>query len=37
LRDNLLSGAQGTVVAGKAHSARVFAELLGLLKRHLAD
>jgi transposase len=36
LKDNLLSGAEGTV-AGKAHSAQVFAELLGLLNRQLAD
>ncbi len=36
LRANLLSGSQGTV-AGKAHSALVFAELLGLLNRQLAD
>ena len=36
LRANLLSGAPGTV-AGKAHSALVFAELLGLLNQQLAD
>ena len=36
LKDHLLSGAEGTVV-GKAHSAGVFAELLGLLNRQLAD
>jgi transposase len=36
LKDNLLSGSEGTV-AGKEHSARVFAELLGLLNRQLAD
>jgi hypothetical protein len=36
LRANLLSGASGTV-AGKAHSALVFAELLGLLNHQLAD
>jgi transposase len=36
LKDHLLSGAEGTV-AGKAHSAQVFAELLGLLNRQLAD
>src|SRR5512132_3648219 len=36
LRTNLLSGAPGTV-AGKAHSALVFAELLGLLNQQLAD
>ena len=36
LKDNLLSGAEGTV-AGKAHSAQAFAELLGLLNRQLAD
>lgn len=36
LRANLLSGAAGTVT-GKAHSALVFAELLGLLNRQLAD
>src|SRR4029450_8094364 len=36
LRANLLSGASGTV-AGKAHSALVFAELLGLLNQQLAD
>jgi transposase len=36
LKDDLLSGAEGTV-AGKAHSAQVFAELLGLLNRQLAD
>jgi transposase len=36
LKDHLLSGAEGTV-AGKAHSALVFAELLGLLNRQLAD
>lgn len=36
LKDNLLSGAEGTV-AGKAHSAQLFAELLGLLNRQLAD
>lgn len=35
LKDNLLSGAEGTV-AGKSHSALVFAELLGLLNRQLA-
>lgn len=35
LKDNLLSGAEGTV-AGKSHSAQVFAELLGLLNRQLA-
>ena len=36
LRDNLLSGAAGTV-AGKSHSALAFAELLGLLNSQLAD
>jgi transposase len=36
LRANLLTGAPGTV-AGKAHSALVFAELLGLLNQQLAD
>jgi transposase len=36
LRANLLTGASGTV-AGKAHSALVFAELLGLLNQQLAD
>lgn len=36
LKDNLLSGAEGTV-AGKAHSALVFSELLGLLNRQLDD
>jgi transposase len=36
LKDHLLSGAKGTV-AGKAHSAQVFAELLGVLNRQLAD
>jgi hypothetical protein len=36
LRANLLTGAPGTVT-GKAHSALVFAELLGLLNQHLAD
>jgi transposase len=36
LKDNLLSAAEGTV-AGKAHSAQVFAELLDLLNRQLAD
>jgi transposase len=36
LRANLLTGAPGTV-AGKTHSALVFAELLGLLNRQLAD
>jgi Transposase/Transposase IS116/IS110/IS902 family len=36
LRANLLAGAPGTV-AGKAHSALVFAELLGLLNQQLAD
>jgi transposase len=36
LRANLLSGAPGTV-AGKAHSALVFAELLELLNQQLAD
>jgi transposase len=36
LRANLLSAAPGTV-AGKAHSALVFAELLGLLNQQLAD
>jgi hypothetical protein len=36
LKDNLLSGAAGTV-AGKSHSVQVFAELLGLLNRQLAD
>lgn len=34
LKDNLLSDAPGTVT-GKAHSAQVSAELLGLLNRHL--
>jgi transposase len=36
LKDNLLSGSEGTV-AGKEHSAQVFAELLGLLNRQLAE
>jgi hypothetical protein len=36
LHANLLTGASGTV-AGKAHSALVFAELLGLLNQQLAD
>lgn len=36
LKDNLLSAAEGTV-AGKAHSAQAFAELLGLLNHQLAD
>jgi hypothetical protein len=36
LRANLLAGTSGTV-AGKAHSALVFAELLGLLNQQLAD
>ena len=36
LKDNLLTGAAGTV-AGKSHSALVFAELLGLLNQQLAD
>lgn len=36
LKDNLLTGAQGTI-AGKSHSALVFAELLGLLNQQLAD
>lgn len=36
LKDNLLSGAVGTV-AGKSHSALVFAELLGLLNGQLKD
>jgi len=36
LKDNLLAGAEGTV-AGKSHSAQVFAELLGLLNHQLAD
>ena len=36
LRANLLAGAAGTV-AGKAHSALGFAELLGLLNQQLAD
>jgi transposase len=36
LRANLLAGAPGTVT-GKAHSALVFAELLGLLNQQLAD
>jgi hypothetical protein len=36
LRANLLTGVPGTV-AGKAHSALVFAELLGLLNQQLAD
>jgi hypothetical protein len=36
LKDNLLAGADGTV-AGKSHSAQVFAELLGLLNRQLTD
>lgn len=36
LKNNLLSGAAGTV-AGKSHSALVFAELLGLLNGQLDD
>ncbi|MDP9443224.1 MAG: transposase [Actinomycetota bacterium] len=36
LKENLLSGAEGTV-AGKSQSALMFAELLGLLNRQLAD
>lgn len=36
LKDNLLAGAEGTI-AGKSHSAVVFAELLGMLNRQLAD
>ncbi len=36
LKDNLLSGSEGTV-AGKEHSARMFADHLGLLNRQLAD
>jgi transposase len=36
LKDNLLSGAAGTI-AGKSHSALVFAELLGLLNGQLDD
>jgi hypothetical protein len=36
LKDHLLTGAEGTV-AGKSHSALVFAELLGLLNGQLDD
>ncbi len=36
LKNNLLSGSEGTV-AGKSHSALVFAELLGLLNAQLGD
>jgi transposase len=36
LKNNLLTGAEGTV-AGKSHSALVFAELLGLLNGQLDD
>jgi transposase len=36
LKNHLLTGAEGTV-AGRSHSAQVFAELLGVLNRQLAD